>query len=213
MKFFYILTFTLIIVCSTSTSAEFMNRVTWEKLAILYSHISPEFNYDDHYQEYVKAFHPKKWSIYKNDEFLLEENKNKVIQEMKSKSNDFNTKQNFYIYTSLYIGKYDFQNSAFPLQEGLKKNTYYTFKPANTPSYSMENYPGRFRIFFGNPEFLTGIKMSKNDAKKFITSRKNQWGTVDRKINVYIKFVISGFKDNQPGKELLAEIKEYKYDL
>ena len=163
--------------------------------------LSSHFDYRANVDTYMKTQRRDVWRAYRNDEFELEAKRAETIEIMKERVDALDLHQDFEINTSVELGSYDFDAQEYPLK-GPGRNSYYTC--------SMQRLfvmPPSFlycRVFFTNPEILGPLKMAKEEAKAFLSSRKDRYGQVERDLPARIRFRVHS-THNDPG-EFMATI-------
>lgn len=184
---------------------------SWKNMSLHYAKIHSLFEPQEYIEDYIKEFYPKKWSQYSRDEFLFEEKKEMLTQEMLERINNYDLEKNYTIFTNVELGKYDFKNNTFPIEEGLSSNSYFYVRPENVDGYKLTSFPREYKLFFANPEDIR-FEMGKEKAKKFVQDRKKSNGYVDRKVSVELIVTIDGFRQEGENDEFIATIRSYKYE-
>ena len=175
------------------------NSLSWDKLLHASMKMDSSFDYQQQADSYMKKFRYKVWDKYRNDEFELDEKRQETILIMKSRSEKFDPSALYVINTTFSIGSYDFNKSLFPL-DSLSEGTHYKYSQNRT--YGL---PYAYKVKFSNPSLIGDIHMTKNNANKFIKSRKNSYGNVNRNVYSKLFFTISQIEDG--GTEFIAKLK------
>lgn len=128
---------------------------------------------------YLFKFHKYEYNQVKNDEFKIQKFMNKVGRELENNIENVDHNKIFSKIVKAKLGKYDFSTESFPIKYSMED-----FGGSN------RGYPGGFEIDFeyivNNACFKPILKMNNEDAEKFINSRKNSNGNVNR--TVYLNF-------------------------
>jgi hypothetical protein len=181
-------------------------------MALLFSKSDPEFNYQKHVIDYIRAFYPEEWKQLRNDEFLLKERKPEYIEKMKKSVNSYNENEAFTIRTSITLGEYDFQSGTFPLEDGLEENSFFYVHFQSSSFNRPQSYPKTFKLFFNNPETVK-LALNKDEARNFVQNRKNRYGIVDREVSVKLKAVVTGQREGGSINEFTADIVSHEFEL
>ena len=192
-----------LLITSLSISAR-SNHILSEREAFDYFLLKKNDKRKDFVVEYMYKFNNEMYKKYRDDEFLFESQKQKMLSEMVNNVKDINTGKTYIVYTGTEFGKYDFEKNEFefnPLSERSyfkifdMTNNYYCGKCETLTSIGLQ---------FMNWQDIDGIKMDSNKAKKFIQSRKNSSGSVNRDVSIKIFYEIA------PDIEIDTKNNEYK---
>lgn len=197
MRKFFISTSLCVLMGASSATA---HEMKWSDLMLASVKLQPDFNYREHVDSYMKIFRKDEWHKYRNDEFELDDKREESLGMMKEKVSSFSLDEEFVLYTNMEFGDYDFERSVFPIKP-LSATTYFL----DTEPFSY-TFPREYRVYFNNVDKLGDINMSKDEARALVTSRKTQFGTIDRELFVEIKFRVLDFKEKP--SQLKAEINE-----
>lgn len=204
----YIIGTVLFFLSLSSSAADF----DWQNMSILYSKIYPDFDYDQSIEDYIKEYHPQKWKLLQNDEFILEEKKQEYVDELKRKVASYNMDESFNIRTTIKLGKYNFEKQEFPIIEGVSSQSYFYTGPKNIRPHHLSSYPQRYKLFLNNSEGVR-FEMGKEDAKEFVKNRKSSSGHVDRTVGLEMNIKIIGFRGQDKVNEFIGSIETYRFDL
>ncbi|GGX64987.1 DUF4852 domain-containing protein [Saccharospirillum salsuginis] len=195
------------------TTGALAKEFTWKNLAILYINEYDYFPDDGYVIDYIREFHPESWNALKEDEFLLEEQKGKYVQELDSRLNAYDKMELYTIRTGVELGKYDFESEMFPVVDGLSENTYFQVQPENIGYFQRDSMsiPSRLKVFFENPHIVSGMAIDKEAAKEFISERKSSSGYIDREVTLILEVRLEGLVDSE-SDSFMAEIVEAKFD-
>lgn len=186
--------------------------LTWSNLSLIYA---KDKNLTDLYvysNDYIHEVHNHFWSKNHDDEFAFEEKRDLYIQEMKTKILNINiTKEEFFIYTSVNFGQYNFKTKTFPLTDKPIKSSYYSIKPKNISSYKVSAFPKQYNIFFNNPEVIKDVTLAKKQAKDFLQTRKDRYGNINRKLTTKITFKIKKLQEIERNVNFITEITNVEY--
>jgi len=145
---------------------------------------------------YLKNHYESKWNRVRNDEFELNDAKNWAFEELKkklSKIKPINKDAEYNLYLSSKFTKYDFKSQSFPV-EALTGNSYMTY--AGKREF-VSSYNDSKLLFENADESVNFIPMKKDDAKKFIQSRKNKYGDINREIVAHYVYTITNYVEDR----------------
>ncbi|MRI32501.1 DUF4852 domain-containing protein [Endozoicomonas sp. OPT23] len=171
----------------------------WYNLMLAHTKLSENFDYENYVDSYMRKYRHEVWSKYKNDEFDLEDKRQETINIIKEKVRKFDLNKEFTIYYNLKFEKYNFERELFPIN-GFSE-TFYFYEKEN----SVGSYPSKYKVFFTNHQKLGDLPMSKDKAKKFLKSRKDRNGYVNR--SIYAKIVININKLGGEPSSMYSAIK------
>lgn len=146
----------------------------------------------------------------------------KALKIAKQKIAQWNEKQPFIIYANLDFAKYNFDAHKFSFRP-FTKDVYYSKKSdwwfGNDKNYgyivSNTNFkeypwtPDTFAVFFDNSSLVDGLPMPEDKASKFIDSRTDENGNVNRKIIGVLIFTINGFSTERSNSLSNSRSGEY----
>ena len=171
----------------------------WENLLYALVKLDKRFDFEAHVDDYLKAFRSAVWKQYRNDEFRLAEKRAEALLAFREVVDEFDLNQEFLVNAILTMEKYDFERSAFPIEEGT--GTHYWYEDR----YVDGEFPDKIRVFFKNPELIGCIPLPPDAAERFLATRKNSRGDVDRRIHARLYIRIISLKDKDG--ELWSEIR------
>lgn len=183
-------------------SAAFAHDFSWENLQTASMKLNKQFDYEAHVDGYMQAYRPDLWKRYRDDEFALEEKRVETIELMKKRAEKFSLDEDFVLNVRLDLGKYDFRESRFPIENMTENYYWYASK------YSVGDLPGQFTVRFSNVSLLSVIPMSKESANDFVKRNKNSYGQVNRTVSATIWFRLTELKHKD--SEFVAEIQSAK---
>ncbi len=145
---------------------------------------------------YLKNNYRSKWNRVRDDEFELDDAKNWAFEQLKkklSKIKPIDKNAEYHLYLSSKFTKYDFKSQSFPV-EALSGTSYMSYfgkgEFVKSCSYS--------KLLFENAdESVNFIPMKKADAKKFIQSRKNKYGKINREIVAHYVYTIINYMEDR----------------
>lgn len=175
------------------------HKFNWENLLIAMVKLYGDFDIRRHRDDYLQVFRPDAWKQYRNDEFQLEKRRAEAAEAFRERVTNFDLNRDFVVLASLTIGKYDFDRSAFPIEEATKTHYWYERR------YPNGKFPDRIAVYFKNPELIRYISLSPDEAEQFLATRKNSRGDVNRKIYANVHIRIRSIKEW--NDELLSEIR------
>jgi len=138
----------------------------------------------------------QKYRKVRNDEFELEDAKKWALEKFKQKLAkvkpiDKDTEYHIYL-GGVKFGKYDFKEKKFPLTNALEENSYMQYRGKG----KVVNPYRSSKLMFENASAeVNYIPMEKADAKKFLKSRKNKYGNVDRDLIAHYVYTITSFEE------------------
>lgn len=175
---------------------------SWDNFLLARMKLDKGFDYRAHADSYMQVFRPTVWKTYKNDEFELEDKRNETVDLMKSRVDDFSLDETFTLNTRLEIGKYDFDQNSFPVENMSENHYWYEYK------YSNADFPSTFKVYLSNTEVLSAIPMEKSVASDFVKRRRDRYGNINRYLHATIKFKIVKLKNGRD--EFVGEIQSAK---
>lgn len=170
---------------------------TYENLLYSWMKLDSYFDYDSHVDCYMREYRNEVWNRSRQDEFIKDEKRTETIELMKARVEEANLSDTFTIRSNQEFGEYDFSAGEF------------SFNPISKTSYFYEtnrsicSFPETLKVKFNNTDIINGIKMPKEDAQAFVTSRK-RGSNVDRSVSLEIDFVL----DVRDGAVMVANITE-----
>lgn len=176
-----IISITTLLLFSQGTVAA--HEFTWHNLLNASAKMTENFDYQNYVDSYMQLYRKQVWQKYHDDEFALQDKRKETIKIMKEKFESFDASEPFVIRTELSFGKYDFENNIFPVN-GLEKGTYFPQSHYNTGAF-----PHSFELHVKSVDRIGDLSMPKNEARKFINSRKDTNGDVDR--TIFAKLLIN----------------------
>lgn len=136
-------------------------------------------------KSYLEVLDSYNYKLAKNDEFKCYELFKKTRENLISKSQKLNFNKKFSIILQTKLGEYDFNNESFPIYFSLSDNPT-LFSNPKIYLCDIEN----IKDYKYQGQNYLSLKLSPNEASKFISSRKNiNTGYIDR--NVYLKITYS----------------------
>jgi len=149
-----------------------------------------------------------KYQKVRNDEFELDDAKKWAFDKYKQKLEkvkpiDKNAEYHIYL-GGVRFGKYDFKEKRFPLIGALEEGSYMQYKGKG----KIVNYYNRSKLIFDNATSdVNFIPMEKAEAKKFLKSRKDKYGNVDRNLIAHYIYTLKNYEqinEFQPGRSLMT---------
>ena len=189
----------LLVLCAVfGINSAAAHELTWTNLMMAATKMQPHFDYEANVDSYMQLYRSDVWKRYRNDEFELQDKRDETIKIMKERISSFPLNEEFVINTTFEFGDYDFKNQVFPLN-AIDETSYFYDR-----EYSNGSFPRTYKVFFSNPTKIGDIRMTKEDAKAFLNSRKSSGGHIDRTINAKLQLRITGLKNN--SDELIADL-------
>lgn len=139
---------------------------------------------------YLRRNYRSKWSKVREDEFELNDAKEWAFNQLKKKlekAKPINKDDKYHMYVNVRFGKYDFKSRSFPV-EALTPNSYMSYRGKGE---FVSSYSSSKLTFENANEAVNFIPMKKEDAKKFIQSRKDRYGNIDRDIVAHYTYKIT----------------------
>jgi len=136
---------------------------------------------------------PAKWERVANDEFELHDALNKASNTLKQLIPVYYKRylnQKSIINSQINFGKYDFDTKCYPLEGIVTKDTYFYFNGSNLIN--------NLNVFFDNPpsEKERELCMPPKSAEEFLNNRKDNFGNVNRTLNIRYYFIIKKINTN-----------------
>jgi len=148
---------------------------------------------------FLKKNYHEKWSRVRNDEFELDDAKVWAFDQLKKKldkAKPIKKGAEYHLHLTSKIEKYDFKAKSFPVK-ALSENSYMQYKGKNI---FVTGYSSSKLLFENASTSVNFIPMEKAAAKKFIKSRKDRYGTVDRNIIAHYVYTITSFSEDREFK-------------
>lgn len=149
-----------------------------------------------------------KYRKVRNDEFELDDAKKWAFEKFKQKLEkvkpiDKNAEYHLYL-GGVKFGKYDFKEKRFPLTGALEEGSYMQYRGKG----KIVHYYNRSKLIFDNATSdVNFIPMEKAEAKKFLKSRKDKYGNVDRNLIAHYVYTLKNYEqvnEFQPGRSLMT---------
>ena len=172
---------------------------SWENLLFAMAKLDKHFDVSAYWDDYLEVFRPAVWKEYRNDEFQLAKKKAEALEALRERIANFDLNRDFVIRANLTIGKYDFDRSAFPVEEATTSHYWYE------RHYPHGDFPERIEVYFSNPELMRHISLPPDKAEQFLASRKNSRGEVNRRICANVHIRLRSIKEG--NEKLLSEIR------
>lgn len=191
----------MFVVILTVSQKAYCLDLTYYNCLVAFIKMTNETQYPTLVDDWMKEFRPQIWDQYHEDQFNLDAQRTEMKSVISKALNSYNTSEPFDINLGERIGPYDFTDEVFDLHP-FSKNTSFSISRKHG-SYSL---PDRFKISFANPDILNGLPMKKEEAKKFLESRKHSYGGgYDEEIAISVKAI--PIKANQ-NHEIVLKIVE-----
>lgn len=160
---------------------------------------------NDFYEMYAKYYYPDVYQKYHNDEFVWNDELNKIKKEFDEKVKNYDiTTTKYFIITEQELGKYDFDNNGF-VCKFFTKDTYFSLRATFDPLlyWTQEREIKLVNLFFLNPNDFNFLPYEKESANEFIKSRKDKYtGYINRRVKVVVHFVLVPLGDRNVQKFL-----------
>jgi len=136
---------------------------------------------------FLKNQFPAKWERVQNDEFESHKAINESSNTLKQLIPNYYKKylnQKSIIDTQINFGQYNFNTKCYPLSGVVTKNMYFNF--------SGNNLINSLNLYFNNPpsEKERELCMSSKHAEEFLNNRKDNWGNINRTLDIRYYFTI-----------------------
>jgi len=196
---FPLLTIVFLLVSPPPTQAQ---ELSWENLLLETMKLDKSFDYEANVDSYMQKFRSDIWERYHNDEFELEDKRQETIKMMRARVAAFPSQEEFVIPTTFSFENYNFKKQKFPMQP-FSESTYY-----NASDSGSGTLPYMIKLFFSNPEKVSGLSMGKAPARGFIVLRKDQYGDINRTVyaTVHAKVINLKGKDTLEAKITSVEV-------
>ncbi|GEM_PF-1721105 len=174
------------------------HEFSWDNLASAEIKLAGSFDFENHVDWYMKKYRPSVWKSCKDDEFTLDDRRQETLAMFRAKVDQFDETQVFYLRAQMTLGDYDFQKNCFPIQNMGPTNYWYEY------TYDSGDMPAKIRVYIKNYADFKTLPMHKEQARSFVSSRKDRRGNVDRKVYAMIELKIV---ERRVRGELNAEIQ------
>jgi len=169
---------------------------TWGTMVTAMMKLNKSFNYKANVDAYMQMFRKDVWNRYHNDEFALDDKRKETLKIMQDQVAAFPIQEAIEIHSAQDFGKYNFEKGEFQFQPLSADQYFYVDNPRFAgivlpppnlrPFVSMptidNSFPLKIKLFFSNPEKISGIKMEKGFAKNFIGRRTSNYGDINRRV-------------------------------
>ena len=193
-----------LLVLAAAASPAKAHDFSWDTMVRAAMKLDPDFDYEANVDSWMQVYRQDVWRRYHQDEFAMEEKRQQTIAMMKRAVAGFDLVEEITLQTQFEVAQYDFDKSVFPVKKLSSTNYWYTNSRSRTGSL-----PYRFRIFFSNPELLQAVPMEKEAARRFVKSRVDRYGRVDRRVTATVRVKVKKPKGN-PG-DYVVEIQSARF--
>ena len=150
---------------------------------------------------YLKDNYKEKWYRVKNDEFEFDGAKIWALNQLKKQLSDLkpiDKEAEYHLYLKASFGKYNFKLKGFPIK-ALSEDSYMTY---HGKGIFVDNYYAySSKLFFENANNkFNFIPMEKTKAKKFINSKKDRYGNINRRLTAHYIYKITNFTEDRKFK-------------
>lgn len=173
-------------------------QFSYDNILPLYFKLDTSLSPEDVVDGYIEKYRPEVWRKYRNDEFEMESKRTETVSMLKEKIEKSDLATIFTINTSLEFGEYDFKEQKFALKP-FEESSYFSV------DYCCNSLPRNIYVFFNNANIIDGIPMLKDKAKAFLNSRKESYGSVNRKVYAKIDVLL---KDSPSREKINSEIRQ-----
>jgi len=140
----------------------------------------------------------QKYNRVHNDEFELDDAKKWALEKFKLKLSklkpiDPNAEYDLYL-GGVSFGKYDFKEERFPLKGAIEEGTYMQYPGKDYIVKSWHDSILKFENATSKDNF---IPMEKAEAKKFLRSRKDKYGNIDRRLVAHYVYTLVGYEEDE----------------
>lgn len=145
---------------------------------------------------YLKNNYRSKWERVRNDEFELDDAKSWAFEQLKkklAKAEPIRKDAEYHLYLTSKIEKYDFKAKSFPVN-ALSENSYMRYRGKGV---FVDAYRDSKLLFENASTSINFIPMEKAAAKKFIQSRKNKYGDINRQIIAHYVYTITDYMEDR----------------
>ena len=146
---------------------------------------------------YAKSFENLTYRKYKNDEFEWDEQFTKIKQSLKEKIHSVDMDVSYIVMTDVKLENYDFTNEGFPVS--ISEKIFFPYDHFdNWASLDSDSIlDKRIALKLDRFEKYNFIAMPKVEAKKFLQTRKNTYGNVNRQVSLQVTFKIAEFDSEE----------------
>ena len=155
----------------------------------------------------LKNDYRSKYQKVRNDEFELDDAKKWAFDKFKQKLSrikPIDKDAEFHLYLSgVEFGKYDFRGKKFPLLNALEEGTYMRYGGRGK---IVERWRGAKLVFENATSEINYLPMEKEEAKKFVRSRKDKYGNIDRNLAAHYVYTITSYEETdefRPNEQVM----------
>jgi len=142
----------------------------------------------------LKNEYQSKYQKTRNDEFEFNDAKEWALNNFKKKlemTKPIDVHQEYHLLLSIDFGEYDFKTKRFAVK-AIEKGTYMSYSGKGE---LVSNYSNSKLEFDNAVDQYNFIEMEKDEAKEFIRSRKDKYGTIDRRLSAHYIYTITDFQE------------------
>lgn len=185
-----------------------------EELAFIYYHVLSNKTLNISKEEYLFRFKNDLYNKTREDEFEYHSALKTSSNEIQLKVSEVDTNKIYSINTTVNLQKYDFNSEGFPINE--KDATILLLKDVSQIWYNSKEDYSQLSISFLNFKNFAFLSYPPEEAKGFISRRKDKYGNIDRKVYIKIFFTINKatLSENKDrileGKVVKIEVYEFE---
>ncbi len=142
----------------------------------------------------LKTEHPRKYANVKNNEFELDDAKKWALDNFNNILKGVNKDMDYHLSFEVKFGKYDFKTERFPIYDAIQKDSLHKFT-------GKDKFVSMTEVSFKNAiNDVNFIEIGKDKAEKFLKTRKNNYGNIDRGLTAHYLFNILECKEKTEHK-------------
>lgn len=144
--------------------------------------------------DYAKSIEEDVYDKYKNDEFEWNDKFETIKKNFAAKVENAKVDNIFGFTLDMEFGDYDFSKEAYSIK--INPGTFIPLDSVGNWGCKTNEFNSRIGLKLKDIEKYNLLKMSKDEAKTFLQSRKNSYGDVNRTVRVFYKFEIGSLNSS-----------------
>lgn len=150
---------------------------------------------EDDYSKYAEYVETDVFKKYHNDEFEWEDQFAKLKNNFDKKINDAVLDKEYTIATKIDFGKYDSEKGGYIVE--IADSTFFPLDQMSWRAPIKSIFYKKLALKLESLSSYNLIPMNKDDAKKFLDTRKLSNGNVDRSVMILIKYKFADFNSKE----------------
>lgn len=198
------------VVVKSNNKTELISSLMSQDLAFVNYHVLSNNTLNNSKEEYLFRFKNDLYNKTREDEFEYHSALKTSSNELQSMVNEVDTNKVYSINTAVNLQKYDFDSEGFPINE--KDATFLLLKNVRQVlNNSKEDY-SQLSISFLNFKNFAFLSYPTEEAKGFISRKKDKYGNVDRKVYIKIFYTVNNATISE-DKDRILESKVVKIEV